>query len=127
MTGWRPVLPEDGSLAGIRALSPDPVVDEKAQEEERQYRAERQRLANRDIEQNIALRQRYANRAYCMALSWLVFVAGVLVVSRLRISRVVPFSDAVLITLITTSTVNVLGLFVIVLKYLFPPPAKPNA
>ncbi|MDR3228840.1 MAG: hypothetical protein LBT53_05450 [Puniceicoccales bacterium] len=69
--------------------------------------------------------KRYANRLFNLIAIWLVGVFILLALSGGEIEvcgRVigVKFSDTVLVTYLTTTTVTVLGLFVIVAKWLFP-------
>lgn len=66
----------------------------------------------RNYEQDITLRKHFSWATYGLLCIWLVIVAGLLVFS----SR----SDQVLITLISAATVQVIGLYYIVLRYIFP-------
>lgn len=63
------------------------------------------------------LRKQYIPYLFYMVVCWLVFVSVIIVLSGIEI---IKFSDAVLIALITTTTATVLGIFVIVAKWLFP-------
>ncbi|XAM01409.1 hypothetical protein OT109_08440 [Phycisphaeraceae bacterium D3-23] len=71
---------------------------------------------------NINLRPWFAWIITSITLAWLVFVVTIFVIvandtdqSRVKVS------DAVLIALITTATATVIGLFVILARYFFPP------
>lgn len=82
------------------------------------------------IEAKTMLTQRQVYAALLLALSviWLGFIGkfmwhfGEVTVppQRLDIPQVRPVSDSVLIALITTTTINVLGLFYVVARWLFP-------
>lgn len=65
------------------------------------------------------LRDEYIPKLYWLMIYWLIFVGlCVLAVG----SKWLTLSDAVLIALITTTTATVLGIFIIVAKWLFPSP-----
>ena len=75
-------------------------------------------LAVKDKEVDIDLKERYGNTILNILIGWLFFV-GVIIFSQLgTVSH--KLSDEILITLITTSTANIIALPVIILKYLFP-------
>ncbi len=75
-------------------------------------------LAVKDKEVDIDLKERYGNTILNVLIGWLVFV-GLIIFSQLgSVSN--KLSDEVLITLITTSTANIIALPIIILKYLFP-------
>ena len=72
----------------------------------------------KDKEVDIDLKERYGNTILNILIGWLVFV-GLIIFSQLgSVSN--KLSDEVLITLITTSTANIIALPIIILKYLFP-------
>ncbi len=56
-----------------------------------------------------------------MMICWLVFVGLSVVATGIKW---LLLSDAVLIALVTTTTATVLGIFIIVAKWLFPPPKE---
>lgn len=66
--------------------------------------------------QNVEARKRYSNRIYLLTSFWLISVISILVFVGMK---VLVLSDAVLIALLGTTTINVLGFFVIVIQYLF--------
>lgn len=66
----------------------------------------------RDCEQDIKLRKKFSRATYGLLCVWLLIVAGLLIYS----SR----SDEVLIALIAGATIQVIGLYYIVLRYIFP-------
>jgi len=65
-----------------------------------------------DYRQDIKLRKHFSWATYGLLCVWLVIVAGLLIWS----SR----SDEVLIALISGATIQVIGLYYIVLRYIFP-------
>ena len=81
------------------------------------YRVAELEYSSKSID--IENRRTYASRIYGMIVGWLVAVILIIVGSGFK--QIFPFylSDNVLITLIGGTTVNVLGLFVIVVKYYF--------
>ncbi|MEO1314450.1 MAG: hypothetical protein AAFV27_11325, partial [Pseudomonadota bacterium] len=66
----------------------------------------------KDYEQDIALRKQFSWATYGLLCTWLLIVAVLLIWS----SR----SDSVLIALISGATIQVIGLYYIVLRYIFP-------
>jgi hypothetical protein len=78
-----------------------------------------------DSEQKRAQRREYAPKLYWIAVCWLLFTGAVLVASggKLHLCAYalgLNISDAVLMTLLGTTTTAVLGLFAIFAKWLFP-------
>jgi len=71
-----------------------------------------------EIEQRNAKRYKYANYFMIAAFSWLLFVAIIVLVSRIEGSPL-SLSDTVLVALLTTATVNVLAPAFLLAKYLF--------
>lgn len=102
----------------------------------------REKLKTRQLEQRIAqdddihgLRKEYVPKLYVMIVGWLFAVASFVFLTgfssdfinnpdcQLNCVRF-KLSDNVLIAFITTTTATVIGLFVIVAKWLFPSPEK---
>lgn len=67
------------------------------------------------------LRAQYIPYLFFMVVGWLIFAAVTVLLTGLELLKI---SDAVLIALITTTTATVLGIFIIVAKWLFPSPYK---
>ena len=84
----------------------------------------------RGLKQDIDERKKYANRIFWLVVTWLAVVVVVLVVDGIRwpwAAQYVGFDlpEAVLMALITTTTGGVVGVLLIVARYLFPQrPAK---
>ena len=66
------------------------------------------------------LRLGYAGRIFWLVCVWLVYVAIVLFISGFKTTTSFSLSDNVLIAFITSTTVTVVGLFVVVAKWMFP-------
>ncbi|HLA58833.1 MAG TPA: hypothetical protein VK622_08730 [Puia sp.] len=61
-------------------------------------------------------RRDYAKKTFWLTVSWIFVILATTILSGLK---VFILSDAVLIALITTTTLNVFGFFLLVMKYLF--------
>lgn len=105
----------DDPLASFGGLTNEDRMDELAYRKENafviasEYENTRQTLYDGFRETNIP-------RVYWLVSLWLIFVAITIVLVG---SSVLVLSEAVLITLITTTTVTILGMFVLILKWLF--------
>ena len=115
-------------LSAIGALQNlPPAADSKTISETEDLKL-RTRL--RGLEQDIDERKKYANRIFVLVAIWLAVVVVVLVADGIRwpwMARYVGFDlpEAVLMALITTTTGGVVGILLIVARYLFPQrPAK---
>lgn len=73
--------------------------------------------------QNIDERKRYASRIFWLVCGWLGFVGAIVVISGIEghVFWGIKFSlpESVIIALITTTTINVIGIFLFVMRYLF--------
>lgn len=117
-------LDAEGALKRFLAnLSETPKVEIREKEDSiiQNMNNEEKRMEELDIkdkEVDIDLKERYGNTILNILIGWLVFV-GLILLSQLGPVSY-KLSDEVLITLITTSTANIIALPVIILKYLFP-------
>lgn len=68
------------------------------------------------LQNNNAARIRYAKRIFILTCIWITVIIVIVALAGLNL---IHLSDAVLITLIGTSTANFFGFFIIVVKYLF--------
>lgn len=66
--------------------------------------------------QNLQARRKYSHRIFLITSGWLLCVIIILLLVGLKC---LYLSNSVLIALLATTTVNVLGFFVIVIQYLF--------
>ena len=82
-----------------------------------------ERLAITEKEDIIKLRRKYAGIVLSIVLLWLIFVM-VMILATCSMNCfhgiLTPLDDKVLIALISGSSVNIIGLLAIILKYLFP-------
>lgn len=81
----------------------------------------RQQLLNEELYRNIQERSDWGKRIFRLLLGWLGTVIGLLVLQGFALRRF-HLDNSVLITFITTTTLNVLSLGYIVANYLFPKP-----
>ena len=77
-----------------------------------------QKLSEKDKEQDIDMRREYADKTYLFVCVYMCFVFLIIFLACSPSSF--QMSDGVLMTLLGTTTVNVIGLFAIVMNYLFP-------
>lgn len=109
----------------------DPTLDESALE--KQYtldlKKNREILELQNFQQDIEARSEYANKLYRLIRWWLIGI-GVLILlqgltvdvpSRFKDYLPISFSlsDKVLIAILTGTTVNILGLFLVVARYFY--------
>ena len=114
------------NLDVIKVPVPSVLSDENAIKEEQDYnRRSREAQLDRFVKET-RQREEYAKKAFILSVVWLslVFVIVLLQGFRLElfvgiISVAFKLSDAVLVTLIGSTTANVLGLSVIVYKFIF--------
>lgn len=97
-------------------LHPSKEPDPKVREELLALNKETKKVAIAGQIQDINERKNFAKKSFWLVAVWLVVMCSIVVVVGLGYLRL---SDAVLITLITTTTVNVLGIFLGVTRYLF--------
>jgi hypothetical protein len=116
-------MPREADLDAIRSPEPPPSPDPDAELESDRFDARRQTLVLQDLEQDIGLRKQFAWYIFYLIVAWLAAAFLVLAFQGFAISICGHFfklSDSVLLALIGGTTVNVLGIFVIVVRYLFP-------
>jgi hypothetical protein len=121
--------PPKSSRAGqglelIQAEKP-PKVDPLALEERKEFehlnqkeKLRAKRLANEQLQQDNASRQLYVQRLYTLICCWVGGLFALLFCQGFSI-RWFFLSDKVLLALIGGTTLNFLGVFAIVVKYLF--------
>ena len=94
-------------------------LDEELNEQKR-VDVRRKYLENKDYEQDIGLRKEFANKIFIFICIWCGFVILVMCFQGSAYSPdKVEWNNNVIITLLTTTFAQVLGLMIIVLKYLF--------
>ena len=92
-------------------------VRERAEEEVDEDRRAK-KLDNDIKEQDKDERKTYAERSFSLVSLWLLLIMVIMIAIGLDKMH---FSDNVIITLLTTTTVEVIGIYFIVSRYLFPP------
>lgn len=112
------------------APKPTPEDEEAAEDASEAWEEAREKLANRSRSLDIKLRDKYCPRLFVMVIGWLIFVAVFLFLASIPDLRIkagsttylfgVNASDTVLVTLLGTTTATVVGLFLVVAKWLFP-------
>lgn len=113
-----------GSKLTLSDIHPKPTSstqpDDHTRREMAAFNTAQAQARLRNFEQNIALRKEYAGKIYRLVVGWLFALFVLLVASGVgNVFGVVSLSDRVIMTLITGTTINVLGIFVIVAKYIF--------
>ncbi len=100
--------------------------------EEDDIENERRRLENEKLRQDLDERKKYAHNLFLLMVWWVIFIVAVVLFQGFNIKIMVrgdalnnfKLSENVLLALITTTTINLLGLFGIVVTYLFPKQQK---
>ncbi len=103
----------------VPAKTPDPETSEENEDLDIQYG----KLVNLQLEQDLTERKKYAGRIFWLIVGWIVAIFAVVGLQGFSYFGF-SISDNVLITLIGGTTINVLGIFIVVANYLFP---KTNA
>lgn len=102
---------------------PDPeateIVVSQDIEDEKELWSEQAKQEIEDRKQDREERKLYAGKIYKLIVWWLIFIATLIVISNLTIYKLIEIPDSVMTTLIVSTTGSVLGIFVIVVKYLF--------
>jgi hypothetical protein len=98
-------------------LSEDPTEQWEADSQE----WKRNDLNLQSIELNLQHRKQYARSLFFLLVFWLIALL-VAVFFQAFGAWGFKLSDAVLIALLSTSTVNIVGLYMVVAKYIFPGP-----
>lgn len=113
----------DDFLKQVSPSSNDPVVSEKAAYDEierrkREAEARHLEIQNESDTQDRDQRKDFAERVYYFACVYMVFVFLILFLSGSTGTHF-KLNDTVLVTLLRTTTANVIGVFAIVVTYLF--------
>ncbi len=122
-----------GSTGGYKDIpppSPSEGDDEHTLEEHiKSINKEREKLKLLNFRQDINARREYANKLYLL-IKWCLIGIGILIICQ-GVTLDVPFlskdyflisfslPDQVLITILTGTTINVLGLFLVVARYFY--------
>jgi hypothetical protein len=109
--------PED-----IPALDPESIPNEpdpKTSAEAAYLDKEHKKAALLNIKQDIELRRDYARDVFKLIVFWLAFVGLIVLLQGFKLLGYI-LADSVMIALITTTTASVIGILLIVVRYLFP-------
>jgi hypothetical protein len=79
---------------------------------------DRLEIENDGLKQNISERKKYAHRAFCLVISWLVTIGIILILQGFHLKGF-DLTSGVLQILIGSTTTGVVGIFLIVTRYLF--------
>lgn len=124
----------DGERPDIEAIRLQSYsLDELAEKEQKEFEAgedeyrrkkfdlalEADSLTNQERSDNLSARKKYAFLTFVL-LCFYVVLTYATVIACGHETCPVNLSDAVLIALITSGTVNIIGMFLVVLNYLFP-------
>ncbi len=108
------------SIEDIRdpALPPAEPDDKLKTEQEQSLYKTRVRGLSQDIDE----RKKYAHRTFCLIATWLALVYGLILLEGFEGTPRSHFAldKTVLITVVGTTTASVLGIFIVVMHYLFP-------
>ena len=106
-------------LEKIQQKAPDAAADVTlAKKEEDSLANQRTRTELAGLLQDIRQRKEYAGKIFCLISLWLIAIFLILVACGIDCLKF-RLSDNVLLALIGGTTVNVLGLFLVVANYLF--------
>jgi len=88
-------------------------------EETNSYDSAKKELDLEQTKQVIKLRKEYAPRIHILTCIWILFVIIVIFFQGFKFYKFI-LSDSVIIALLGTTTATIIGLFVIILKDIFP-------
>jgi len=91
---------------------PDKLSKEELELEEKE-------LLNTELAQNIKARKRYASAVFILVISWVTLVFALLIFQGFGF-RGFHLSDNVLLGAIGSTTADIIGILLIVIRYLFP-------
>ncbi|MGA9117616.1 MAG: hypothetical protein WB626_12655 [Bacteroidota bacterium] len=108
-------------LMGVPKLPPGPEAPTlQTQQEMELYHCKESDLRLRGIAQDIEERKTYARKTFRLAGWWLFGVFVLLILGGLKMEPLMfQLPESVLLAVIGGTTLNILGVFVFVMKYLF--------
>ena len=107
------------SKINAKNISNKTTPDYQTSAEEQDYTLHHKKLINKALKQDIKERKKYAKSIFFLIIGWLVAVFIVLVLQGFGSYLNFTLSENIVITLITGTTINILGIFIIVVNYLF--------
>lgn len=107
-------------LPGLPHVPKDPTV--QTQEEIRDYEEEEKKARIAGIWQDIEERKKYAQKAFKLISFWIAGIFVLLILDGLKVGWFTfNLPDTIMLAAIGGTTVNILGVFIFVMKYLFDP------
>ena len=118
-------MPTETDLDVIRAdpAIPDETASSEITELEVDHEKDRRQILNEGLKQDLELRKSFAWDIFYLIIGWLLLVFAVLFLQGFSVAictHTFRLSDAIILALIGGTTINVLGIFIIVVRYLFP-------
>lgn len=118
MNGEGPKIEIEKIIGPKGEVNSDP--DQKTQRELDDLNKQRLIAELEGLRQDITERKAYADKIFKLICWWLVVLATILVAQGFgSFNHIFSLPDAVLVTLVGTTTVSILGIFVVVANYLF--------
>ena len=108
-------IPHPPELPGVEDLQSDAEL-KKLQIDGLKAQVEYYRTQVDSMKADIGQREKYGKHVFGLTIVWLLIVLTIVVLQALA---VFGLSESVMITLIGSTTLNIIGLLVIVLKYIF--------
>ena len=100
---------------------PQNTSDQKAREEERALELAQKEAELDALKQDISERKQYAKRIFNLIRAWLIGIFCLLLLQGfLSNLGLFDLSEAVILAVVGGTTLNVLGIFIVVVNYLFP-------
>jgi hypothetical protein len=119
-------VPDESDLDSIKSAgagAPDETAEKELEGLEVSEEKETKRLQNLGLKQDIALRKDFAWDIFYLIVVWLCAIFGILLLQGFQVGicgHAFKLDDSVVLALIGGTTINVLGIFIIVVRYLFP-------
>jgi hypothetical protein len=112
----------------VRSTTAEEIQSQELVRDEAKYLEDREKIERiADMSAARLQREQYAKQTFRVVVVWTSLVYALLLIQALApVKYFHPFSDKVLIALLTTTTANFIGMFVIVLKYIFRLPEPPS-
>jgi protein-S-isoprenylcysteine O-methyltransferase Ste14 len=134
MSGRKTLKEQLDELSQLVVVPPTPVTKTDDQEAKRAVADEGRFYADALHAETVAdrksartQRETYARRIFTLVCAWIVLIFALLLFQGFgEVIHYKPLSDTVLITLISSTTVNVIGTLIIVLKYIFKVTGAPH-
>lgn len=110
-------IPKSQLPSSTQDLDPDPSLSLEDLKQKHDIELLKQELE--ELKDTHTLRLKFAKSIFWVVVLWLLFVSIILVMEGFWLWDF-SLSDAILITILTTTSINIIGLLVIVAKWLFP-------